>query len=168
MPSQAKIAAVEALKEKLSKAKSVTFAKYTGLNSAQQTKLRRDVKAAGGEILITKNRLLNLALGKPAGLDEMLQDQLLTLFSYEDEVSALKALTKFAQENEVPELKGGWLENKLLSFDEIKNLSKVPGRAELVVMLLQRLQGPAYGLRNVVEAVPGSLVRVLNAIAKKQ
>ena len=168
MPSQAKIVAVDALKEKVSQSKSVVFAKYSGLNVAQQTKLRRVVKEAGGEILITKNRLLDIALGKPEGLTELLQDQLLTLFSYEDEVSALKAMTKFIEENELPELKGGVLESKVLSAKEVEALSKVPGKKDLVVMLIQRLQGPAYGLRNVVEAVPGSLVRVLNAIASKQ
>lgn len=168
MPSQIKIQAVEALQEKLSRSKSVVFAKYSGLNSAQQTKLRRAVKEAGGEIVITKNRLLDVALGKPEGLNEVLQDQLLTLFSYQDEVSALKALTKFIGENELPEIKGGWLEAKLLSVKEVETLSKVPGRSELIASLLRTLQSPAQNLRNVVEAVPGSLVRVLNAIAIKQ
>lgn len=168
MPSQIKVQAVEALQEKLSRAKSVVFAKYSGLNSAQQTKLRRAIKEAGGEILITKNRLLNIALGKPEGLSDVLQDQLLTLFSYEDEVGAVKALAKFIEDNELPEIKGGWMEAKLLSVKDVETLSKTPGKAELIAMLLNRLQGPAYGLRNVLEAVPGNLVRVLNAIATKQ
>ncbi len=168
MPSQAKIQAVAELQEKLARAKSVVFAKYSGLDVSQQTKLRRAVKEAGGEIVITRNRLLNIALGKPEGLAGVLQDQLLTLFSYEDEVSALKAMTKFMADNDLPEIKGGWLEAKLLSVAEVETLSKVPGRSELITMLLQRLQGPAYGLRNVLEAVPGSLVRVLTAVANKQ
>lgn len=168
MPSQAKVQAVEELQEKLSRAKSVVFAKYSGLNSAQQTQLRRAVKAAGGEIMITRNRLMNIALGKPEGMDEMLQDQLFTLFSYEDEVSALKAMTKFIEENQLPEIKGGWMEAKMLSVSEVDSLSKIPGKDELIGQLISRLQGPAYGLRNVLEAVPGSLVRVLNSIATKQ
>lgn len=168
MPNTAKVSLVADLQEKVGKAKSIVFAKYTGMNVGQQVKLRQEVKKAGGEIFVAKNRLVNIALGKREGLTEMLQQQLFTLFSYEDEVAALKALAKFITDNEKPEIVGGFMEDRVLSAKEVEQLSKTPGKSELVAMLLQRLQGPAYGLRNVVEAVPGSLVRVLNAIATKQ
>lgn len=168
MPNNAKTTLVTQLQDQVGRAKSVVFAKYTGMNVAQQVTLRQEIKKAGGEISVAKNRLVNIALGKRDGLTEMLQDQLFTLFSYEDEVGAVKALAKFIEKNEKPEIIGGFMEDRVLSAKEVESLSKMPGRNELVAMLLNRLQGPAHGLRNVVEAVPASLVRVLNAVATKQ
>ncbi len=168
MPNAHKVQKVSVLNEQVARAKSIVFAKYTGMDVSAQVKLRQLVKNAGGEITVSKNRLVNIALGKKDGLTEMLQEQLFTLFSYEDEVKAVKALTKFISENEKPEIVGGFMEDRVLSAAEVDVLSKTPGREELIVKLLQTLKGPAYGLRNVVEAVPASLVRVLNAIATKQ
>lgn len=168
MPNANKVQKVASLNDQVARAKSIVFAKYTGMDVSAQVKLRQAVKNAGGEISVSKNRLVNIALGKKDGLTEMLQEQLFTLFSYEDEVKAVKALTKFISENEKPQIVGGFMEDRVLSAKEVDILSKTPGREELIVKLLQTLKGPAYGLRNVVEAVPGSLVRVLNAIATKQ
>lgn len=168
MPNAKKQATVTDLKERASRAKSIVFAKYTGLSVAQKVKLHSEVKKAGGEVMVTRNRLLDIALDKAAGLTEMLQDQLLTIFSYEDEVSAVKALYNFMKENELPEVKGGYLDTKVLSAKEVDELSKTPGKNELVAMLLNRLQGPGYGLRNVLEAAPRNLVYALQAISQKK
>ncbi len=168
MPKQVKVTKVEQLQEMAGRSKSIVFAKYTGMNVAQQVKLRQEVKKAGGEIAVAKNRLVNIALGKKPGMTEMLQEQLFTLFSYEDEVGAVKALAKFITDNEKPEIVGGFMEDRVLSAKEVESLSKMPGKSELVAMLLNRLQSPGQKLRNVVEAVPASLVRVLNAVATKQ
>lgn len=168
MPNQQKIDIVAALRERAGKAKSMVFLKYSGLTVADQQVLRQKVVAAGGEMLVTRNRLLNIALGEAAGLKEMLQDQLLTVFSYEDEVSAVKALYEFMKNNENPEVRGGFLEARVLSTAEVDQLAKTPGKTELIAQLLSVLQGPARGLRNVVEGVPGNLVRVLDAIRAKK
>lgn len=168
MPSQKKQTVVADLQEKAARAKSIAFAKYTGLNVTKINALRAAVKQAGGEIIIARNRLVNIALGKPAGMDEMLQDQLFTLFSYEDAVSALKALSEFIDANEKPEIKGGFFENKVMSVAEVEKLAKMPSKPELVGMLLRQLQAPAYGLRNVLEAGPRNLVFALKAIENKK
>lgn len=168
MPNNAKQAVVADLQEKAGRAKSVVFANYTGMNVAQQVKLRQQVKKAGGEVAVAKNRLVNIALGKKPGMTEMLEEQLMTLFSYEDEVGAVKALAQFIKDNEKPVIVGGVLEDRVISAKEVEALSKMPGKSELVAMLLNRLQTPGQNLRNVFEAVPASLVRVLNAVASKQ
>lgn len=168
MPSAKKLQTVDQLKEKVARAESITFAQYTGLNVKQMTELRRRIKAAGGEVMIARNRLVNVALGTPAGLADKLQDQLLTLFAYTDPVSALKELTAFVKENELPVIKAGFFENKVLDAAQVEQLSKTPSKPELVGMLLRTLQGPGYGLRNVMEAGPRNLVYALNAIADKK
>lgn len=168
MPSQKKINVVADLQEKAGRAKSIAFAKYTGMSVPLQNELRAKIKEAGGEVVIARNRLVDVTLERPEGLGEMLQDQLLTLFSYEDAVSAFKALKDFVEEKGLPEIKGGFFESKVISAAEVEKLAKMPSKPELVGMLLRQLQGPAYGLRNVLEAGPRNLVFALNAIAEKK
>lgn len=168
MPSQKKLQVVADLQDKISKSKSVVFAKYTGLSVAQQTELRAKVKEAGGEITIARNRLVNVALGKPAGLADMLQDQLFTLFSYEDAVGAIKALYAFIEDKGVVEVKGGYFEDKVIDTKQVDVLSKIPGRNELMAMLLRNLQGPAYGLRGSLANGAERLSWALKAVADKK
>jgi large subunit ribosomal protein L10 len=168
MPNQQKVAAIADLQTRIQKSKSVVFAKYTGMNVLQQQTLRQAIKAAGGEVTIAKNRLLNIAFGKPEGLAPLLEDQILTVFSYEDEVNAVKALAKYVKDNEMPEIRGGFFENKVIDRSAVTRLAQLPGRSELVVKMLQAMQSPAYGLRNVIEAVPRNLVYALQAIASKK
>lgn len=168
MPSQKKYDTVKDLTDKSGRAKSIIFAKYTGLNVAQFTKLRQDIRSAGGEIVVARNRLMNLALGAPEGLKDLLQDQLFTLFSYEDAVSAVKSLYQYIKENGTVEVKGGYFEDKLLTVAEVDRLSKIPSRLELMGMLVQRLQNPVYGLRNVLNAGPQKLALALQAVAEQK
>lgn len=168
MPSQKKVSVVADLNDKIERAHSIAFAKYTGMNVSLQNELRAKIKAAGGEIIIARNRLVDVALNRPTGLGEMLQDQLFTLFSYEDAVSSLKALKEFIDEKGLPEVKGGFFESKVIDANDVNKLAMMPSKPELVGMLLRQLQAPAYGLRNVLEAGPRNLVYALSAIADKK
>ena len=168
MPSNKKVQVVADLKDKAGKANSIVFAKYTGLSVAQFTDLRQKVKEAGGEVVVARNRLVNVALDAPQGLIDILQDQLFTLFSYDDAVSAVKALYEFKKDNETVEVKGGYFEEKVISTADVDRLSKIPSRVELMGTLVRNLQGPAHGLRNVLNAGPQKLVLALQAVAKQK
>ena len=167
MPNAKNVANLQTLKDKFAKAKSVIFTNYTGLTVADQTKLRADIKAAGGEMIVAKNTLLYKVIGKEA-LKDALQGQTGTIFCYEDEVAPLKKVVEFAKTHEKPELKEGLLADKILSKIEVIALSKLPGKPELIGMLLSRLQGPAYGLVNVLNAGMRNLVYALEAIRKQK
>ncbi len=168
MPSTKKVTVVADLQEKAGRAKSIAFAKYTGMSVPLQNELRAKVKEAGGEVSIARNRLVDVALERPTGLGEMMQDQLLTLFSYEDAVSALKALKDFIAEKGLPEIKGGYFESKVITAGEVEKLAMMPSKPELISMLLRQLQVPGQNLRGVLEAGPRNLVFALDAIAKKK
>ncbi len=168
MPSKQNKQEVAELKKKVEQSESVIFAKYTGLTVMQFNELRRRIKEAGGEIVVAKNRLVNLALGAPQGLADLLQDQLFTLFSYDDPVSAIKELYKFKDDNEAVEIRGGWFEEKVLATNDVDQLSKIPGKTELLGQLVRGIQGPIYGLRNSLSAGPQNLVFALQALAKQK
>jgi len=173
MPSLKNQQAVADLQDKISKSKSIIIADYSGIDSAGQVNLRAQVAAAGGEFGVAKNRLFKVAVtdsvtdGKD-NLDQALNGPNAFLFSYEDAVAALKALFKFADGNENLEIKVGILDGKVLSFDEVQALSKLPSKPELIVKLIGQIQAPAYGLVNVLSATTRNLVQVLSAIKDKK
>lgn len=168
MPSQKNQSLLADLSDKLSRTKSLIIADYSGIPVSDQIKLRARVSEAGGQFTVTKNRLVKLALkekldGLPRDLEEILRGQNAFLFSFEDAVSALKALFEFSQENENLEIKLGLLDDKVLSYDEIKHLSKLPSKKELIGQLIARIQGPTFGLANVLSAPTRNLVYALKA-----
>jgi len=90
------------------------------------------------------------------------------VFSYNDAVAAIKSLFNFQKDASKLEIKQGFMDDKVLSADEVKSLSKLPGKNELISMLISRLQSPATGLVNVLKAGPRNLVYALNAIVDKK
>jgi len=167
MPNQHNQEQVKIVQDKINQAKSMVIVDYSGTDVKGLTALRAALKEAGGEMFITKNTLVDIAVGK-GKMTESLQGMNAVIFSYEDAVSAIKALFKFHEDTEKLEIKQGFMEDKVLSFNEVEALSKLPSKSELIVMLIQRLKSPGQGLANVLKAGQKDLVYVLKAIADKK
>jgi large subunit ribosomal protein L10 len=163
MPNQHNQDQVAILTEKKARAKSLAVVQYDGTTANDQVKLRAELKEVGGELFVTKNTLINIALGK-GNVAESLEGMNAVVFSYEDEVSALKKLFAFHKDKSKLVIKQGMMADKVLSADEVEKLSKLPGKNELIATLISRIQGPAYGLVNVLKASQRNLVYVLQAI----
>lgn len=167
MPSKDNIEQVKIIQEKIDRAKSLVIVDYSGSSVNDLTTLRNELKEAGGEMFVTKNTLIDIALGK-GKVSESLTGMNAIVFSYEDAVSGLKALFDFHKDQDKLSIKQGFMEDKVLSVDEIEALSKLPSKSELVVMLIQRLKSPGQGLVNTLTAKAKDLVYVLKAIADKK
>jgi len=167
MPNTQNLQKVEMLKAKIAKAKSIAIVDYSGTSANDQVKLRSEVTAAGGEVLVAKNTLIDIAVGK-GKLTDSLEGMNAIVFSYNDAVAAIKSLFNFQKDASKLEIKQGFMDDKVLSADEVKSLSKLPGKNELISMLISRLQSPATGLVNVLKAGPRNLVYALNAIVDKK
>ncbi len=167
MPNQHNQDQIKIIQEKLDKSASIVIIDYSGANVKNLTDLRATLVEAGGEMFVTKNTLIDIAVGK-GKLTESLQGMSAVVFSYNDPVSAIKALVKFHDENDLIEIKQGFMDDKVLSIDEVKALSQLPSKNELIVMLIQRLKSPGQGLVNVLQASARNLVYVLKAINDKK
>ena len=167
MPSKDNLEQIKIIQEKIDRAKSLVIVDYSGSNVNDLTTLRTALKEAGGEMFVTKNTLIDIALGK-GKVSESLTGMNAIVFSYEDAVSGLKALFDFHKDKQKLSIKQGFMEDKVLSIDEVEALSKLPSKSELVVMLIQRLKGPGQGLVNTLTAKTKDLVYVLKAIADKK
>ncbi len=163
MPSQAKKDRLKVLKEKLEKSRAFAIVNYEGTNVADQVELHSKLKEAGAEFFVSKNTLISLALENEE-LAEVLEGMNALVFSYDDQVGAFKQLVDFQEETEKLTLKKGWMDDRVLSTEQIIELSKLPSKDELIGQLMARLQSPASGLVNVLKAGQRDLVYVLKAI----
>lgn len=167
MPNQHNQEQIKIVQEKLDRAASMVVIDYAGTNVKDLTELRAALVEAGGEMFVTKNTLIDIAVGK-GKLSESLQGMSAAIFSYNDPVAAIKALVQFHDDKELLTIKQGYMDGKVLSVEEVKALSKLPGKNEMIVMLIQRLKSPGQGLVNVLKANARNLVYVMKAIADKK
>ncbi|WP_338553298.1 50S ribosomal protein L10 [Paenibacillus sp. KS-LC4] len=152
---QEKQQAVEVISAKLRDSSSAVVADYRGLNVAQVTELRKQLREAGIEFQVLKNSLVRRATDA-AGLSEL--NEILTgptaiAFGNEDAVAPAKILNDFAKKNDALKLKGGVVEGKIVDMDQIKALAELPSRDGLLSMLLSVLQAPVRNFALAVKAV---------------
>ena len=166
---EAKKLIVEEIKDKLSKAKSVTFVDYNQLTVAEDTQMRRDFKKNGAEYKVYKNKLLLLALNELGinGAEAFLHGTSAVAFSYDDEVSGAKIACETAEKTKKLTVKFGLLNGNFVESKEIEALAKLPSKEVLIATLLGTLNAPITGLARVTIAPVEGLARALNAIATK-
>ena len=158
---------VTEMHERLTRAKAVFLADFRGMSVGKATILRNELRGASVEYKVFKNTLLDRA---SQGTDMECLSPYLTgptaiAISYDDPVGAAKVLSKFAKDPQGKfVLKVGVLSGKLLDIKQIQALAELPSREVLLAKMLGSMQAPATNFVGVLAALPGSLVRVLDAI----
>jgi len=152
---QAKQEAVDAVTAKLRGSVTTVVADYRGLNVAQITELRKQLREAGIEFSVLKNSLLRRATAATdlTELDAILTGPTVVAFGGEDVVAPAKILNDFAKKNTALQLKGAVVEGKVINVDQIKALAELPSRDGLLSMLLSVLQAPVRNFALAVKAV---------------
>ena len=170
MPTSEKVDKVEELTAALSNAKAIYLADFTGLDVAKVTGLRNKLRDAEVGYQVVKNRLAKRAAAKAgiSGLDEHLIGPTAIAFTNEDPIAPAKILQDFADEDDAFSIKLGFMDGQVLSPEEIKALSKLPSREELLSKVLGSVQSPMYGLAGVLNGLLRNLVGVIGAIEEKQ
>jgi large subunit ribosomal protein L10 len=159
-----KQATVSEVQAKLQGAQSVIVAEYRGLNVERVTQLRSKARQSGVYLRVLKNTLARRAVqGTPF---EKLSEQMIGPLMYgisPDPVAGAKVLSEFAKENELFVIKAGAMPGSMMSARDIKALALLPGREELLAMLLGTMQAPVAKLVRTMNEVPGKFVRTLAA-----
>ncbi len=159
---------VKSLEEKIKQSKSVVLVDYKGLKVKDTMELKRELRKAGVEYLVTRKTLLEIAL-KNAGIEMDIcgmEGQIAVSFSKEDEVVGAKILDKFAKTNENVKMLGGTLGIQVMGEKEVKALAKVPSKEELLAKLVGTLNAPVSGFVNVLAGNMRGLVQVLKAVSE--
>ena len=132
-----KKAEVKELADKMKTAKLILLTEYRGINVADDTKLRRDLRSANATCNVIKNNITRRALAecKLEGLEDKLVGPTAVIMSQEDYLEASKTIYKFSKDNEYYKIKGGVVDGKVMTAEEIVTLAKLPSRETLLSML---------------------------------
>ena len=158
---------VENLRQDLADTVCMVVTHQTGLNVAEVTQLRRQVRNAGASFRVTKNRLARRALaGTPfESLAPLFTGPTAIAFS-RDPLAAAKVVVEFANRNDKLTIIGGGLAGRPLDAAGVQELARLPSLDQLRGKLIGLLQAPATRLATVLQAPAGQLARVLMAYSE--
>ena len=169
---------VKNLSEELKTAKSVVLVDFSGLTVKLQQELKKRLKENKSKMLIVKNSLFKLAGNEAKIPKETLSDTVLTgqtamVISFEDAISPIQILGRFAKEfvsgagEPLPKFKVGVVEGTPYDSEGLVKISTLPGKDSLLSQVLGCLVSPSFGLVSVLNANMQKLVFVLSEASKR-
>lgn len=146
---------VSEIATKLRESKTTVVVDYRGLNVAEVTELRKQLREAGVEFKVYKNTLARRATAEVelTELDAQLVGPTAIAFGAEDAVAPAKVIHEFAKKHDALEIKAGVVEGRIVSVEEVKALAELPSREGLLSMLLSVLQAPMRNFALATKAV---------------
>jgi len=164
-----KVTEVEALRERLRRARTIVLTDFRGLTVGEINQLRGKLRAAGVEYRVVKNRLMLIAAREAGivGLEAYLEGPTAAAFSYADPVLPAKIIQDFIRQMRKLETKGGVIDRRAVSPQQMRVLADLPPRGVLLAQVARGMLTPLYGLANVLAGVPRALVIVLDQIRQQ-
>jgi len=158
---------VERLTERIQSAETLIVADYRGLSNAQMEGLRDELLKHGARFAVVKNTLTRRA-AEAAGNEALLAllegpTAIAFLESGSDPVATAKALSQLARDSRVLAIRGGILEGKAISSDEVEELAKLPPADVLRGQVLGAIVAPAQAFAGLVAAPLTNLVGLIDA-----
>ena len=150
-----KIAAVDALADKITGAASGVLVKYQGITVEDDTKLRAALRKAGVEYTVLKNSIISRACEK-AGFADLAKDLAgmnAIATSKEDHVAPAKILKEYVDKIPTFEFDGGFVDGELLDAAGVVALAEIPPKEQLIGRILGSIQGPLFSLAYALQAI---------------
>ena len=152
MPSEkilnAKKEQVKNLAEKFKKAKMIVFSDYRGINVADDTKLRAEIRQNECEYMVVKNSIISHA-AKEAGIEGLGPTSV--AIGYDDYIAPAKVINNYAKDSEFYKIKAGVMDQKMIDIKEVKKLATLPSKETLYAMLASALLGNIRNLAVVLD-----------------
>jgi large subunit ribosomal protein L10 len=160
----------ERLREQLATVSTVILSTFQGITVADDTKLRRQVEAAGGKYEVVKNTVAERAAeGTPTGdLLKNLKGTNSIAYTRLDPVALAKVLTKVAKDVPAFQFRAGWVEGRVVSINEINQLALLPSKEELISKIMFMLNAPAQRVATALAALPRNLAVVTSEAVKAE
>ena len=143
---------------------------YRGLTVSKLSELRTQLREANAKATVFKNTFIKRALDELdySYSDTLLKEPTVLLTCENDIVSPAKVLVDFVKNNEIGTIKGGYLGSKTLDLKDIKSLSNLPSREELLAKFVGSINAPVSNFVMGLSGVSRSLVYVLSAIKSEK
>jgi large subunit ribosomal protein L10 len=161
-----KVAVVEDLADRLSRATMAVLADYRGLTVSQISELRRQLRAANVEMRVAKNTLARLAAQRTGreALLPALEGPTAFVFTFGDPAAMAKALTETIRTQRLDvRIKSALYGEQLLPPADVTRIAELPPRDVLIAQVVGAVQSPISSFVNVLAATLQSLVGVLEA-----
>lgn len=162
---------VSDFRSQISESSVLYLADFTGLDVKSITQLRSDLRDAGAQFMVVKNRLAKLALAEldlPEIGDHLVGPTAFVL-STADAAAPAKAITDFAkQHDDRPVFKVGVLDNALLEADAITKIASLPPREHLLAELAGAFEAPMAAFVGALEALLQEFAGLLDALKEEK
>lgn len=148
---------VNTIADKFTASQSTILVDYRGLDVAEVTELRQQLRDANVEFKVYKNSMTRRAVESVelGELTDTLVGPTAVAFSNNDVIAPAKILSNFAKEHDALEIKAGVIEGEIATLEQINELGNLPDYEGMVSMLLNVLQAPirnfAYATKAVAE-----------------
>ena len=169
MANENKIKIVADIEKKIKSASGLYFTKYTGMNVAQATKLRKIFRENSVEYKITKNTLTKIAAVN-AGYDEkeinkFLEGQIGIAYSDSDPTAPAKVIKEFKKDHEdCLDVVGLIFEGEFFEPEKYKQLANLPSKEELLTKFVVGLSSPMTKFSSALNSVMSKMVTVLESL----
>lgn len=170
MATEAKVHEVDEFTNVLRDARGVVLTDFTGLDVAAVSDLRRKCRSAGVQYHVVKNTLAKRAvqLVGMQELEQLLEGPNAWAVHKTDQVLPAKVLSEFAKDHSNLKIRGGFVDGRRISLDEVQRLAKLPGREVLLAQALAGMQGPMTGFAGVLASMLRGFATAVDAYAKKR
>ncbi|WP_181351062.1 50S ribosomal protein L10 [Thalassobacillus sp. CUG 92003] len=146
---------VSEIADKFRNSKSAILVDYRGLDVGEDSELRRQLREAGVDYKVYKNTMTRRAVEdvELSELQENLVGPTALAFSADDAVAPARVLKSFSKDHKELEIKGGVIEGKIATLEQIQEIADLPDYEGLVSMLLSVLQAPVRNLAYATQQV---------------
>jgi large subunit ribosomal protein L10 len=167
---ESKTKAIGELKDSFGKAEDFIFTDYRGLTVEQITNLRKLLRAKDVEYKVVKNNFAKIAFEQLSTPDvsTYLVGPTAVAITPKDTNEVAKIFYDFLREAPALKVKGALVSGSVYDAAQTEAFSRLPGRLELISMLMSVINGPARNLASALNDVPSRLVRTIKAIADQK
>ena len=144
-----KQAVVAALTERLQNAASGVFVDYKGINVADDTKLRAELREAGVDYTVIKNTLTRFAIDNVGfqELEPILNGTTSLATTTGDPIAPIRIISEYAKKmNGKFEVKAGFMDGKILPLEELAKIAELPSKEALYAKVLGTMLAPITSL----------------------
>ncbi|MDR0723279.1 MAG: 50S ribosomal protein L10 [Treponema sp.] len=165
-----KVSAIQALEEHFGHTKDFIFTDYRGLTVEQITTLRKRLGAKASRFQVVKNNFARIAFEHLAAPDvsSYLIGPTAVAIVPQDANEVAKILFEFIREAPVLKVKGALVGGTIYDAAQTETFSKLPGKLELISMLMSVLNGPVRTLAADLNDINARLVRAIKAVGDKK
>ncbi len=160
---------VQNFKEMFAKSTLTIVTDYRGFTVAEITDLRKRLHKNNADYKIAKNTLIKLAAKETdlTELEKFLEGPTAILLSFGDPTACAKTFVEFIKEVEKGQIKGGMLDGKLISKDEIKTFASLPSKEVLLGQIAGLLTANAASIVGIFESLIRDIALLAEEVAKK-